>query len=149
MEDNRVTFRWRDSADDNKIKLLTIEALEFIRRFLLHVLPNQFVKIRYYGILSHRSRKGKLLRCRRLLGVVKREEPEKAPKGTWQDLLTRITGIDPRICPHCGKGKMIRKEILPPCSLSVRAWGEILGATPLHATQSFPSHEGRGKSMGG
>jgi hypothetical protein len=114
MEGNQVTFRWRDSADNNKIKWLTLEAFEFIRRFLLHVLPEQFVKIRYYGILSHRSRKGKLLRCKRLLGVVTSEETEQVPKETWQDLLTRITGIDPTICPHCGKGKMIQREILLP-----------------------------------
>ena len=48
LEGNRVTFRWRDSANNNKIKWLTLEAFEFIRRFLLHVLPSQFVKIRYY-----------------------------------------------------------------------------------------------------
>jgi len=114
MEGNRVTFRWKDSGDNNKIKLLTLEAFEFIRRFLLHVLPEQFVKIRYYGILSHRNRKGKLLRCKKLLGVVTREEPEQVPKETWQDLLTRITGIDPTICPHCGKGKMIQREIFLP-----------------------------------
>jgi hypothetical protein len=114
MEGNQVTFRWRDSADNNKIKWLTLEAFEFIRRFLLHVLPEQFVKIRYYGILSHRSRKGKLLRCKGLLGVVTSEETEQVSKETWQDLLTRITGIDPTICPHCGKGKMIQREILLP-----------------------------------
>ena len=51
LEGNQVTFRWRDSADNNKIKLLTLEAPEFIRRFLLHVLPEQFVKIRYYGLV--------------------------------------------------------------------------------------------------
>lgn len=111
---NQVTFRWRDSADDNKIKWLTLEAFEFIRRFLLHVLPDQFVKIRYYGILSHRNRKGKLLRCRRLLGVRMDKESEEAPKETWEDLLTRMTGIDPRVCPHCGKGKMILKQTLLP-----------------------------------
>jgi hypothetical protein len=114
LEGNQVTFRWRDSADNNKIKWLPLEVFEFIRRFLLHVLPEQFVKIRYYGILSHRSRKGKLLRCKKLLGVVSSEVPEAVSKETWQDLLTRITGIDPRICPHCGKGKMIQKEILLP-----------------------------------
>jgi hypothetical protein len=118
LEGNQVTFRWRDSADGNKIKWITLEAFEFIRRFLLHVLPDQFVKIRYYGILSHRSRKGKLLRCKRLLGVGTEKEPEEVPKETWEDLLTRITGIDPRVCPHCGKGKMIQKEILAPCSVS-------------------------------
>ena len=119
MEDNRVTFRWRDSADNDQIKLLTLEAFEFIRRFLLHVLPSQFVKIRYYGILSHRSRKGKLLRCKNLLGVLIPEESKQVLKETWQDLLTRITGIDPRVCPYCGKGKMIQKETLPPYSIAL------------------------------
>jgi len=114
MEEKQVTFRWRDSADNNKIKWITLDAFEFIRRFLLHVLPDQFVKIRYYGILSHRSRKGKLLRCKKLLGVVMDHEPKEEPKETWEDLLTRITGVDPRICPHCGKGRMIQKEILLP-----------------------------------
>jgi hypothetical protein len=119
MEDNRVTFRWRDSADNNKIKWLTLEAFEFIRRFLLHVLPNQFVKIRYYGILSHRSRKGKLHRCKKLLGVLISEDSKRVLKETWQDLLARITGIDPRVCPYCGKGKMIQRETLSPCSIGL------------------------------
>jgi hypothetical protein len=114
LEDNQVTFRWRDSADNNKIKFLTLEAFEFIRRFLLHVLPNQFVKIRYYGIMSHRSRKTKLSRCKKLLGVAASEETKEVPKESWQDLLTRITGMDSTICPHCGKGKMIQREILLP-----------------------------------
>jgi hypothetical protein len=117
MEDGQVSFRWRDSAENNKIKLLTIEAFEFIRRFLLHVLPDHFVKIRYYGILSHRSRKRKLLWCKKLLGVLTDKEPEGPTKETWEDLLTRITGIDPRVCPRCGKGKMIQREIL--CAYSV------------------------------
>ena len=114
LESNQVTFRWRDSSDNNKIKLLTLETFEFIRRFLLHVLPDQFVKIRYYGILSHQSRKAKLLRCKTLLGVAANEETEKVPKETWQHLLTRITGIDPTICPYCGKGRMIQREVLLP-----------------------------------
>jgi hypothetical protein len=117
LEGNQVTFRWRDSADRNKIKFLTLEVLEFIRRFLLHVLPDQFVKIRYYGILSNRGRKRKLLRCQKLLGVPIKEEAEESPKETWQDLLARITGIDPRVCPFCGQGKMIEKEILPACEI--------------------------------
>jgi len=119
MEGDQVTFRWRDSADNNTIKLLTLEAFEFIRRFLLHVLPEQFVKIRYYGILSHRSRKGKLLRCKKLLGVLIPEQSKEVLKETWQDLLTRITGIDPRVCPYCGMGKMIQRETLPPCSIGL------------------------------
>jgi hypothetical protein len=114
LDGNKVTFRWRDSADNNKIKLMTLEAFEFIRRFLLHVLPEQFVKIRYYGRLSHRSRKGKLLCSKTLLGVVIPRAKQVA-KETWQDLVTRITGRDPRICPSCGKGTMIPTKILPAC----------------------------------
>jgi hypothetical protein len=119
LEGDQVTFRWRDSADNNKIKLLTLEVFEFIRRFLLHVLPDHFVKIRYYGVLSHRSRKGKLLQCKRLLGVVMDHDPKEDPKEAWEELLTRLTGIDPRVCPFCGKGKMIQKEILLACSVSL------------------------------
>lgn len=114
MEGDQVSFRWRDSAENNRIKLLSLEAFEFIRRFLLHVLPDHFVKIRYYGILSHRSRKRKLLWCKKLLGVSTDKEPEEPTRETWQDLLTRMTGIDPRVCPHCGKGRMILRETLLP-----------------------------------
>jgi hypothetical protein len=114
IEGDQVTFRWRDSSDNNKIKMLTLDAFEFIRRFLLHILPDQFVKIRYYGILSHRNRKRKLLWCKKLLEVLTNNEPEEVPRETWEDLLTRITGIDPRVCPLCGKGKMILKETLLP-----------------------------------
>ncbi len=117
LEGTKVTFQWRDSADNDKIKWLTLEAFEFIRRFLLHVLPNQFVKIRYYGILSHRSRKGKFLRSKKLLGVLIPEPSKEVLKETWQDLLTRITGVDPRVCPYCGKSKMIQRETLSPYSI--------------------------------
>jgi len=129
-EGSQVTFRWRDSADDHKIKWLTLEAVEFIRRFLLHVLPDQFVKIRYYGILSHRNRKRKLLWCKRLLGVSTGKESEEVPKEAWEDLLTRITGIDPRVCPHCGKGKMIQKEILSACSVNLADRMPLYGGCP-------------------
>jgi len=115
LERDQVTFRWRDSADRNKIKFLTLEAFEFLRRFLLHVLPDQFIKIRHYGLLSNRSRKGKFLRCQKLLGLASNEESEESSKETWQDLLTRVTGIDPRVCPFCGQGKMIPREILVAC----------------------------------
>jgi hypothetical protein len=112
FEGSRVVLRWRDSADGDKIKLLTLDAPEFIRRFLLHVLPDRFVKIRHYGLLSNRGRKRKLSRCQKLLGVRNQEELEEALKETWEDLLTRITGKDPRVCPFCGQGKMVRREIL-------------------------------------
>jgi hypothetical protein len=117
LEDDRVTFRYRDRQDNDRIKLMSLEAPEFIRRFLLHVLPDGFMKIRHYGILSNRSRKTKLPLCKSLLGLDCHREGGEKEKEPWQDLLTRITGIDPRICPYCGKGRMVVKEVLRPSPL--------------------------------
>jgi hypothetical protein len=99
------------------MKRMTVDAFEFIRRFLLHILPDRFMKIRHYGLLCNRHRAAKLARCKELLAV-KDDEPGKAETGeTWQALLLRITGIDLSVCPVCGKGKMIALARLPPvCS---------------------------------
>ena len=110
---DQVTIRYRDSDDSDTIKCMTLDAFEFIRRFLLHILPDQFMKIRHYGILSNRNRNTKLPKCKEILGVSTNQNHE-VEKPTWEELLTRITGIDPRLCPHCGKGKMILKEVLLP-----------------------------------
>ena len=67
MQDGRVTFQWKDYADGNPIKTMTLEAVEFVRRFLLHVLPSGFVHIRHFGFLANRKRKEKLALCRSLL----------------------------------------------------------------------------------
>ena len=72
------------------------------------------MKIRYYGILSNRNRKIKLKRCRELLEVVSNDYNVKATDLTWQELLLKITGIDPRICPVCGEGKLILVETINP-----------------------------------
>jgi len=118
MQEDQITFRYRNRNDNNALKSMTLDAFEFIRRFLLHILPDGFMKIRYYGILSHRNRKRKLALCKKLLGVDHKEHE----KESWQDLLTRITGIDPRICPCCGKGKMVLKEVLHPLTLHCRLY---------------------------
>jgi hypothetical protein len=114
LDGDQVTFKYRDSSDNNKTKLITLDAFEFIRRFLLHVLPDGFMKIRHYGILSNRSRKTKLRRCKQLLGVAQHRGSDKQQRLSWQELLLRVTGIDPRVCPRCGKGKMVLKEALAP-----------------------------------
>jgi hypothetical protein len=69
MEDGRVSFEYKDYADGNKSKVMTLEATEFIRRFLLHILPAGFVRIRQFGFLANRARKKKLALCRELLGA--------------------------------------------------------------------------------
>lgn len=115
LEANQITFQYRDRSNNDIIKLMTLEASEFIRRFLLHILPDGFVKIRHYGLLSSRNRKNKLTRCMALLGVHHRHQ--KKQRLPWQDLLERITGEDPRSCPYCGKGRLVLKEVLAPAAL--------------------------------
>lgn len=112
LEGDRVGFRYRDRNDHDTVKLMNVDASEFIRRFLMHILPDGFMKIRHYGILSNRNRKTKLARCKELLGVPLLDEHTESAREPWQDLLARITGHDPRICPFCGKGTMVFKEVL-------------------------------------
>jgi hypothetical protein len=69
MQNGQVTFRWRDSFDGNQQKLMTLQAVEFIRRYLLHILPPGFVKIRHFGFLANRNRREALLLCRSLLSM--------------------------------------------------------------------------------
>ena len=104
LEDDQVTVRYRDYSDGDKLKNMSIESFEFIRRFLLHILPDQFFRIRYYGILSARNRKTKLLRCKELLGEDIKETEEQS--SSWQELFEKLTGIDPTLCPHCKKGRL-------------------------------------------
>lgn len=114
FEDDHVTIRYRDYASGNKMKEMTLTAQEFIRRFLLHVLPDRFVKIRHYGILSNRNLKTKLLKCKKLLGVFVTKTDEKPV--SWQEFFKKITGIDPMLCPYCKKGRLFLFEVLEPIS---------------------------------
>ena len=111
LEDDKVTFRWRDYADNNKSKVMTLEAHEFIRRFLLHVLPDRFVKIRHYGILANRCGRGKLERAREVLAVDRKYSEKKTE--TWQERLYRLTGFDVTKCPNCGERSMRTVETIP------------------------------------
>jgi ribosomal protein L32 len=112
MKNGKVTFKYKDYSDNNKTKFMTLDAFEFIRRFLLHVLPKRFVRIRYYGLLSNRFRKENLKLSRFLLNVFTNNIDKPPAKESWQEILFRLTGKDLSICPECGKGKMIRKNEL-------------------------------------
>jgi hypothetical protein len=85
---------------------MNLDSVEFIRRFMLHVIPTGFVRIRHYGFLSNRSRKGKLDACRKALGMkpLKHETTTENQSPHWYDLVIKYFGIDPRICPVCKKG---------------------------------------------
>lgn len=103
LEDGKVLFRWRDYRD-GKQKVMRLDAFEFIRRFLLHVLPKGFFKVRYYGILASRNLKTKLKRCKELLKVRLSKSTEKL---NWKELFFQITGTDLSLCPKCNIGRMI------------------------------------------
>ena len=108
LEDGQVTFKWCDYRDGRE-KLMKLDVFEFIRRFLLHVLPAGFFKVRYYGIFSSRNRKTKLLRCRKIL-----DEPLFEEKNIidWRNLFFQLTGIDLCVCPKCKTGRMCTIPIL-------------------------------------
>src|SRR6266581_2716986 len=109
-----VRFRWRDYADGDRMKIMTLTAEEFIRRFLLHVVPDGFVRIRHFGFLANRTRRAKLARCRALLA------PPPAPATSAIEsvaaLMRRLTGIDIERCPVCQQGQLHCTEILAPTS---------------------------------
>ena len=106
IENGEVRFRWKDYRDNNRQKTLMLTADEFIRRFLLHVLPDGFQRIRYYGFLGNRYRKQKLARCRQLLGMPENERPETDPSSDYRDLYEQLTGLSLWKCPVCHKGCM-------------------------------------------
>lgn len=111
IDNGEVTFTYRDRQDENKEKELTLPAVEFIRRFLLHVLPKGFMKIRYFGFLSHRNKKKIIPVLRRLIDP-QAEFPEKIAE-TVQEMMLRLTGNDISCCPKCKKGQMIIIKQLP------------------------------------
>ncbi len=113
LENGKVTFRYRDYRDGNKNKPMELKVFEFIRRFLLHVLPYKYFKIRYYGLFSNRNRKKKLEISKKILGMTKWKEEARKPE-IWEELLFKLTGVDPRVCPCCEKGRMVRKDELKP-----------------------------------
>ena len=101
--DGRVRFRWKDYADHDRVKIMTLEADEFLRRFLLHVVPRGFMRIRHFGLLANRARRDTLTRCRDLLGQAPPADP--GPESVHV-LLQRLLGVDLARCPVCGEGRM-------------------------------------------
>jgi hypothetical protein len=103
FDGERVSFRWRDYAHGNKSRVMTLDAVEFLRRFFLHILPKGFVRIRHFGFLANCFRRERLLLCRQLLEAVPPEPitlatPESTAK--WR-------------CPHCGALLILLSRLTP------------------------------------
>lgn len=120
----KVSFTYKDYAQGGRRREMTLPAEEFTRRFLLHVLPEGFVRIRYYGLLSNRHRKRNLIHCRELLGI-EGVAAQSQESGNWQSRLIRLTGRDPTHCTACGQGHLRHIEELPP-----RPWAGLPGRSP-------------------
>lgn len=105
IHDGRVVFSYKDRSRGNKKEQMDIDAHEFIRRFLLHVLPDGFMKIRYFGFLANRKKKEGIKRIRELLGH-KVEEVERI-KESVIEIMLRLTGKDISLCPNCKTGSLV------------------------------------------
>jgi len=110
LKDGKVTFAYKN-RETKKIQTTTVEAVEFIRRFILHVLPKGFMRIRHYGFLANRCKRDNLLKCRQFLDVSL--ELEQAAEKSIQQLMLDLTGVDITRCPKYKKGIMKKFADLP------------------------------------
>jgi hypothetical protein len=119
LTDDLVSFRWKDYAHGSRRGTMRLKAVEFVRRFLMHILPSGFVRVRHYGLLANRRREEKLARCRELLGMALTPQANTTPSDA--DVIpppAQETTVTPtRVCPQCGAGRMIVIAEFPPMTL--------------------------------
>jgi hypothetical protein len=107
LENGSVSFDWKDYAHRNRTSTMSLDAVEFLRRFLLHVLPSGFVRIRQFGFLANRTRKQKLELCRALFAA--RQLPN-----------SPADSKDPHLCPICKLGRLLLVELLGSESIPIQ-----------------------------
>jgi hypothetical protein len=111
FSNGKVTFAYTDYAHGSVRKTMTLSAVEFIRRFMLHILPHGFMRIRHCGIFANRGRTERIALCRKILGLF--EPARKETKPWWESILER-TGKHPLLCPKCNTGLLQLVMIVPP-----------------------------------
>jgi hypothetical protein len=114
LENGKVTFKWKDYSDGNKEKTMLLDAVEFIRRFLLHVIPSGFMRIRHYGFLSNRCRKQKLTLCRKVIDDNEETLQSLSSVKTTKIDIVQISTFP--ICPSCKQGRMVIVKCIEPKS---------------------------------
>lgn len=112
LQGDAVTFDWRDRADGNRLKQMTLPAQDFIARFLLHILPSGFAKVRAYGWLAGRNKTATLAAIRQVLKVA--PPPPTSDRESTPDRVLRLTGVDITRCPRCKTGHLVYDRCLPP-----------------------------------
>ena len=115
IDDGQVTFSYKDYRRQHRQRTLTLAATEFIRRFMMHVLPNGFVRIRYYGFLANAHRQEQLRKIRQLLDA---PQPTMAVEQSEDDLHNPLEPPQHQRCPHCNEGVMRPLDIAPRPRLS-------------------------------
>jgi hypothetical protein len=111
--EGQIRFRWKDYADHDRVKVMSLEADEFLRRFLLHIMPRGFMRIRHFGLLANRTRRNTLHCCRELLDA---PPPEPVQPESATVLLLRLTGVAVSRCPVCGNGRIQVTAIVKPAA---------------------------------
>ena len=114
MDGEEVSFTYKDSRDSNHIKQMSLPVEEFLSRFLLHILPEGFQRIRHYGLLSNLKHKQKLKVCRNLLSMTKSPPSTSEKKIDWKQRYQLLTGKSIDTCPLCGKGRLFQISIIVP-----------------------------------
>ena len=114
VKHGKVYFRWKDYKHESKKKTMALDIEEFIRRFLLHVLPERFVKVRFYGLLANRNKKDNLELLQEMFSCKKPEPEESDSPDTWEEVFLEATGIDMTLCPECRKGHFQKDKIILP-----------------------------------
>jgi hypothetical protein len=110
IDHGEVSFHWRDRSDGDRRKVASLPAATFIRRFLYHVLPKGFMRIRHYGFLANRAKKQALASCRQQLHAP--QPAEESPKQSVAEMLLLLTGVDITRCPRCG-APLLQEEFRP------------------------------------
>lgn len=137
IDDQQVTFSWKDYRNGNQVRSMTLDTNEFIRRFLLHVLPDGFMRIRHYGLLSNSHREEKLAVCRELLEATESVEATAWKSQDWKARYQALTGEAIDLCPECHQGRLLRVEVLQPSS---HFWSPAFAVTePVNAQAGLDS----------
>lgn len=140
FHDGHVTFSWKDYARKNEQRTMTLQADEFIRRFLLHVLPRGFQRLRQFGLLANRQRRHKLALCRSLLGATASPTMTNQPlPRDYQSLYQTVTGQSLKQCPACRAGTMKLTQCLAPLPSAVAHYALHNHSTPVAAPQAIDS----------
>lgn len=106
MSNGKVSFRYKDYKNDGEMRVMTLAATEFVRRFLMHVPPKGFMRIRHYGLFANSCRTDNIALCRRMLNAPEPQPIEHYDEMDWDEKYLALTGHDPLLCPHCKKGRL-------------------------------------------